>query len=57
MKPVNLNKVRKARAKVKKAAEADANALKCGRSKARKAAEDSAVSKLARHIEAHKREE
>jgi hypothetical protein len=39
VKPVNLNKARKARAKVQSRAKADENAIKFGRSKAEKAAD------------------
>lgn len=54
--PINLNKFRKDRAKVKKRAEADANALRHGRSKADKQAERRLAEKAANDLDGHKRE-
>ncbi len=57
MKPINLNKARKARSRVKKRAEADENAVKFGRTKAEKE-RDQAVADLAtRRLDSHRREE
>lgn len=55
-KPVNLNKVRKARARAEKRALADQNAVKFGRSKIEKDADRSEVLRAARLLDAQKRE-
>ncbi len=47
--PVNLNRVRKGRARAAKKARADENAIKHGRSKARKEKDEAELSK-ARHV-------
>jgi len=54
--PVNLNKARKAKARLDAAAKAKENRAKFGRTKAEKQAETSATSKLARDLDGHKRE-
>ncbi|MEO0772004.1 MAG: DUF4169 family protein [Pseudomonadota bacterium] len=54
--PINLNKARKARAKVKKRAQADENAAKFGRSKADKARDTAEVVSLKTKLDQHKRE-
>ena len=56
MKTVNLNKVRKARAKDEKRARADANAVKFGRQKAERDTEKARAGKASRDLEGHKRE-
>lgn len=55
-KPVNLNKARKARARVKKRAQADENAAKFGRTKAQKAQDTAEVVAFGTKLDAHKRE-
>ena len=55
-KPVNLNKARKARDRVKKRAQADENAAKFGRTKAEKARDASEVIALSAKLDGHKRE-
>lgn len=54
--PINLNKVRKARAKKDSQARADANAVRFGLTKAEKEAVRDVADKVARTHEAHKRE-
>lgn len=54
--PINLNKVRKARARVEKRAQADENAVKFGRTKAVRAAEKAKQVKADRTLNGHKRE-
>ncbi|MFK7744387.1 MAG: DUF4169 family protein [Roseobacter sp.] len=54
--PVNLNKVRKTRARAEKRARADENAVKFGRNKPEKAADDAQKRKAVHHLDAHKRE-
>ena len=54
--PVNLNKVRKARARDEKRAQAEANAVKFGRTKAEKAAQKAAAEKARSLIDGHKRD-
>ena len=56
MKPVNLNKVRKARAKEDRAARGDENAVKFGRTKGEKQRDQSAEDARVTRLEAHKRE-
>lgn len=54
--PINLNRARKARARVQKARQADENAVKFGRTKAERA-RDAADRKAARdRIDAHRRD-
>ena len=55
--PVNLNRVRKARARKQAKREADANAVRFGRSKAEKAQARAEADRIARAIEGLKREE
>jgi len=55
-KVVNLNKARKARARVAKAAQADQNAVKFGRTKARKAVETAQADKARHDLDGHKAE-
>ncbi|MEM6589037.1 MAG: DUF4169 family protein [Pseudomonadota bacterium] len=54
--PINLNKARKARAKVKKRAQADENAAKFGRNKAEKARDEAEVVSFKAKLDQHKRE-
>ncbi|MEL7255467.1 MAG: DUF4169 family protein [Pseudomonadota bacterium] len=54
--PINLNKARKARAKVKKRAQADENASYFGRNKAEKARDAAEVHSLKSKLDQHKRE-
>lgn len=54
--PVNLNKVRKARARAEKRARADENAVKFGRSKAELQQQQSKAEKVVRFLDGHKRE-
>ncbi len=54
--PVNLNKVRKTRARAEKRAQADANAIRFGQTKAEKAAQEAKAEKARRLIDGHKRE-
>lgn len=53
---VNLNRFRKAQARVKNRAEADGNAVKFGRTKAQKALEEAQAEQARAALEAHKRE-
>ena len=54
--PINLNRARKAREKVKKRAEADKNAVKFGRTKAEKNRDRAAAEKAARDLDGKRRE-
>jgi len=54
--PVNLNKARKARAKIKKRAQADENAVVFGLSKQQRALEKARALHEKSKLEAHKRE-
>lgn len=54
--PINLNKVRKAKAKKSRRAKAKENRILHGRSKAQKAFDADRLAALASHVEAHKRE-
>lgn len=54
--PINLNKVRKARAKATKRAEADGNTVKFGRTKAEKARDRAKADKAKRDLDGHERE-
>ena len=54
--PINLNKVRKDRARAEKKARADSNAVAFGRTKAEKAAERAREEKASRDLDGHKRE-
>jgi hypothetical protein len=54
--PINLNKVRKARARADAEATAAANRAKFGRTKAQKQAEAKDAAKAVRELEAHKRD-
>jgi hypothetical protein len=53
---VNLNKVRKDRARDEKRARADENAVKFGRTKAEKARDAAEKGASVRHLDGHKRE-
>lgn len=53
---VNLNRARKAKARVNNRAERDENAAKFGRTKAQKAAEKSAADKARKTLDAHRRD-
>jgi len=57
VKPINLNKARKARARVKKRAEADENAVKFGRTKAEKARNQAVADLAARRLDGKRRGE
>jgi hypothetical protein len=52
--PVNLNRVRKAKARAAKKARADENAVKHGRSKTRKAQEASELAKTRHDLDQHR---
>ncbi len=54
--PINLNKARKARAKVNKRAQADENAVVFGLSKEQRALEKARATQEKSKLEAHKRE-
>ena len=54
--PVNLNKVRKQRARAAKRAQADQNAAAFGRTKAEKQRNKAEADKAGRHLDGHKRE-
>ncbi|MEW9918804.1 DUF4169 family protein [Marimonas sp. MJW-29] len=54
--PINLNKVRKDRARAEKKARADRNAVAFGRTKAEKDAVRRREEKAARDLDGHKRE-
>lgn len=54
--PVNLNKARKARARLKKRVQADENAARFGRTKAEKARDRDEAARALRQVEAHRRE-
>ena len=56
MKPVNLNRYRKDKARAEKRARADENAVKFGRSKAIAAKDKATQEKLEQHLDGHKRE-
>lgn len=57
MKPVNLNKVRKAKARAEKTARAHQNAAKFGRTKAQRTVEEMERSKALTQIDGHKRDD
>lgn len=54
--PVNLNKVRKQRARAAKRAQADQNAVAFGQTKAEKQRNKAEADKADRHLDGHKRE-
>ena len=54
--PVNLNRMRKARARAEKLARADENAARFGRSKSEKQAEQARAEKDRRDLAGHERE-
>lgn len=54
--PINLNKVRKARARADKRTRADENAIRFGRSKAEKQNERATKEKAERRLDLHRRE-
>ncbi|MBM1309083.1 DUF4169 family protein [Sulfitobacter mediterraneus] len=54
--PINLNKVRKTRARVEKKARAEENSIKFGRSKAEKDGQKAAADKVVRFLDGHKRD-
>ncbi|MEO0694280.1 MAG: DUF4169 family protein [Pseudomonadota bacterium] len=54
--PINLNRVRKDKARADKRARADANAVKHGRSKAERDADTAREAKAKRELDAHRRE-
>ncbi|MFX0541135.1 DUF4169 family protein [Roseovarius sp. S4756] len=53
--PINLNRARKTRARVKAKAEADENAVRFGRTKAQKAVERADAERAKRSFEGHER--
>lgn len=55
--PINLNRARKARARLKKARQADENAVKFGRTKAERAQDDAQRSLLRNRLDAHRRDD
>lgn len=52
----NLNRFRKARARDRKRAEADENAIRFGRTKSEKALDKARADKAARNLDAHRRD-
>ncbi|MFU8866120.1 MAG: DUF4169 family protein [Rhodobacterales bacterium] len=54
--PVNLNRVRKQKARVEEKARANENAVKFGRSKAQKEAEKAQAEAAARLLDQHRKE-
>ena len=54
--PVNLNRVRKDKARAEKRARADENAVKFGRSKAEKQCDAAKAAKSVAHLDQHKRD-
>lgn len=54
--PINLNKARKARAKLKKRALADANVVKFGRTKTEKQRDRAEARNAKRDLDGHERE-
>ncbi len=55
--PINLNRARKDKARAKKRAQADENALKFGRTKEQKRTEAAEAEKAARHLDQHRKDE
>lgn len=55
-KPVNLNRVRKEKARSERRAHADENAVKFGRTKAQKAREAADAARAAAHLDGSRRE-
>ncbi|SLN44074.1 hypothetical protein ROJ8625_02195 [Roseivivax jejudonensis] len=55
--PINLNRVRKQKARDAKRVAADANAVKFGRSKAQKRAEEADATRARDHLDGHKKDE
>ncbi|MEQ3650293.1 DUF4169 family protein [Hyphomonas sp.] len=55
--PINLNKFRKAKAKVDKAQQAQENRAKFGRTKTEKSLEQARADKARRETDAHRRED
>ncbi|UWP91029.1 DUF4169 family protein [Aliiroseovarius crassostreae] len=57
MKPVNLNRYRKEKARAEQKARADENAVKFGRTKAQKSVEKADKDRVIRLFDDHKRED
>ena len=55
--PVNLNRMRKQKARAAKKARADENAARFGRSRAQKAEQEAAAARARTHLDVHRREE
>ena len=55
-KPINLNRVRKDRARAERKREADANAVRFGRTKAEKEARRAEAARTERRLDDHERE-
>jgi len=55
--PINLNRARKARARVAKARKADENAVKFGRAKAERVRDTAEIDRLRDRLDAHKRDD
>ncbi|WP_264213368.1 DUF4169 family protein [Leisingera thetidis] len=55
-KPVNLNRIRKEKARAEKKARADQNAVTFGRTKAEKDLDKARNAQQARHLDDHKRD-
>mgnify|MGYP000070412094 CR=1 FL=1 len=53
---VNLNRVRKDKARAEKRAEADANAVKFGRTKSERRKSEAEARKADRHLDGHRRD-
>ncbi|MDF0602035.1 DUF4169 family protein [Psychromarinibacter sp. C21-152] len=54
--PINLNKARKARARVKKRAQADENAVKFGRTRSQRQADDARTAAARARLDQHRRD-
>lgn len=55
--PINLNRARKARARIKKARQADENAVKFGRTKAERTCDAAAADLMRARLDAHRRDD
>lgn len=55
--PINLNRVRKAKARIAKKAKAEENAVKFGQSKARKTRDETERAKARHDLDGHRRSE
>lgn len=55
--PINLNRARKARARLAKARTADENAVKFGRTKAQRVRDTAEIDRLRARLDAHQRDD